>query len=140
MGGLLFPEAYLTATRQYVAQAKKWSLEELDLRVQIYTEGDEIGEDSFLITDMLIAGANWKKETQALVLTEELTFKLPTLKFTWVKVDKADRGVEQEGEILAPVYLNKSRMNLLFSVKLNAGGIPKTTLYQKGLALIACNN
>jgi len=28
-GGLLYPEAYLTATRQFVAQANGWSLEEL---------------------------------------------------------------------------------------------------------------
>lgn len=28
-GGLLFPEAYMTATRQYVAQKNGWSLEEL---------------------------------------------------------------------------------------------------------------
>lgn len=34
MGGLLFPEAYLTATRQYVAQNNKWSLEELELYVK----------------------------------------------------------------------------------------------------------
>ena len=33
MGGLLFPEAYLTATRQYVAQNNHWSLEELELHV-----------------------------------------------------------------------------------------------------------
>ena len=34
MGGLLFPEAYLTATRQYVAQNHLWSLEELELKVK----------------------------------------------------------------------------------------------------------
>jgi dynein heavy chain 1 len=28
-GGLLFPEAYMTATRQFVAQRNGWSLEEL---------------------------------------------------------------------------------------------------------------
>lgn len=32
-GGLLFPEAYMTATRQFVAQKNGWSLEELELRV-----------------------------------------------------------------------------------------------------------
>ena len=34
--GLMFnPEAYITATRQSVAQANKWSLEELKLQVTI---------------------------------------------------------------------------------------------------------
>lgn len=31
LGGLFIPEAYITATRQYVAQANSWSLEELYL-------------------------------------------------------------------------------------------------------------
>ena len=37
LGGLFTPEAYITATRQYVAQANNWSLEELylDVRTQL---------------------------------------------------------------------------------------------------------
>ncbi|KAL3199845.1 hypothetical protein MRX96_053677, partial [Rhipicephalus microplus] len=31
LGGMFNPEAYITATRQYVAQANGWSLEELSL-------------------------------------------------------------------------------------------------------------
>ena len=33
LGGLFIAEAYITATRQYVAQANSWSLEELYLQV-----------------------------------------------------------------------------------------------------------
>ena len=33
LGGLFIPEAYITATRQFVAQANSWSLEELHLQV-----------------------------------------------------------------------------------------------------------
>ena len=33
LGGLFIAEAYITATRQYVAQANSWSLEELYLEV-----------------------------------------------------------------------------------------------------------
>jgi hypothetical protein len=35
LGGMFIPEAYITATRQYVAQANNWSLEELCLQVGI---------------------------------------------------------------------------------------------------------
>ena len=35
LGGLLNPEAYITATRQYVAQMNGWSLEELILEINI---------------------------------------------------------------------------------------------------------
>lgn len=35
LGRLFVPEAYITATRQYVAQANSWSLEELYLEVNV---------------------------------------------------------------------------------------------------------
>jgi dynein heavy chain 1 len=34
-GGLLFPEAYMTATRQFIAQRNGWSLEELELTTEL---------------------------------------------------------------------------------------------------------
>lgn len=45
-GGLLFPEAYLTATRQAVAQANNWSLEELQMQFQINISGEELQNNS----------------------------------------------------------------------------------------------
>lgn len=40
LGGLLYPEAYLTATRQSVAQKNNWSLEELVMEFQINPSAD----------------------------------------------------------------------------------------------------
>jgi dynein heavy chain 1, cytosolic len=40
LGGLFFPEAYVTATRQAVAHKKKWSLETLSLRLDIERVND----------------------------------------------------------------------------------------------------
>lgn len=57
-GGLLFPEAYMTATRQFIAQRNGWSLEELQLSIEKYN-GQEISEESFLITGLRIEGGNW---------------------------------------------------------------------------------
>jgi dynein heavy chain 1 len=47
------PEAYVTATRQAVAQSHKWSLEELRLEIDLDKSGDE---DSFMITGLKLAG------------------------------------------------------------------------------------
>lgn len=51
LGGLLNPEAYITATRQCVAQANSWSLEELQLEVTITDSSDKsnIPGDCFAI-------------------------------------------------------------------------------------------
>jgi dynein heavy chain 1, cytosolic len=40
LGGLFFPEAYITATRQAVAHRKRWSLETLQLRLDIERVND----------------------------------------------------------------------------------------------------
>lgn len=40
-------------------------------------------------------------------------------------------------ELMVPVYLNPSRLVLLFSVKMNCSGIEKHILYQKGIAFIS---
>jgi dynein heavy chain 1, cytosolic len=34
LGGMFFPEAYITATRQFVAQTNGWSLEQLNMHVR----------------------------------------------------------------------------------------------------------
>lgn len=49
LGGLFFPEAYITATRQAVAHRKKWSLETLHLRLDIERMNDP---NAFIIDGM----------------------------------------------------------------------------------------
>lgn len=47
------PEAFVTATRQSVAQSHKWSLEELRLEIDLNKSGDR---DSFTITGLKLSG------------------------------------------------------------------------------------
>ena len=63
MGGLFNPEAFVTATRQCVAQANSWSLEELSLDVtvadeqvcKIYFSRQSLNIDAnFKLNDLLI--------------------------------------------------------------------------------------
>jgi len=53
LGGLFAPEAFVTATRQCVAQANAWSLEELVLEVRVAASFDKLpplDECSFGVT------------------------------------------------------------------------------------------
>ena len=43
LGGLFYPEAYITATRQTTAHQKKWSLETLELCLDIEKVDDPSG-------------------------------------------------------------------------------------------------
>lgn len=47
LGGMFAPEAYITATRQLVAQSNQWSLEELNIKVEIGVTEDK--PDTFRI-------------------------------------------------------------------------------------------
>jgi dynein heavy chain 1, cytosolic len=47
LGGLFYPEAYVTATRQAVAHKKRWSLETLHLRLDI----ERVNDPSAFIVD-----------------------------------------------------------------------------------------
>lgn len=49
LGGMFFPEAYITATRQAIAHRKRWSLETLDLRLDIERMNDP---EAFIIDGM----------------------------------------------------------------------------------------
>lgn len=57
LGGLFMPEAFITASRQYVAQANQWSLEELYLKVTIAdSDRQKLDSDdcSFLTSGMIM--------------------------------------------------------------------------------------
>lgn len=133
LGGLIFPEAFMTATRQAVAQQQSASLDELELRMEIWDE-QPVGDESFLLKDLTLEGAEWEGET--LMVSSQLSNQLKTIKCTWFKAEAAVRGKAQEGEIMVPVYLNQTRQNLLFSVKLKSGSIERNFLYKRGIALI----
>lgn len=85
LGGLLNPEAYITATRQCVAQANSWSLEELTLDVKILEAGssNEIGDRSFGVTGLKLQGAQCKNNE--LLLASTIMMELPLTLLTWIK-------------------------------------------------------
>ncbi len=132
-GGLLFPEAYMTASRQFIAQRNGWSLEELELRVERQND-QKIDDESFLITGLRIEGGNWttSDDIRPIGEKEEIGKGLPSMLMTWRKVE--NKTLESD-EMMIPVYLNRTRKNLIMSLRVKCGK-NKTTLYQKGISVI----
>ncbi|OWR44117.1 dynein heavy chain [Danaus plexippus plexippus] len=136
LGGLLNPEAYITATRQCVAQANSWSLEELNLQVTIPDPGTPTEnaqmEWSFSVTGLKLQGATVKGNR--LLLTNTIMVDLPLVVLTWI------RGAEPAGagqSLTLPVYLNSARSELLFTVRLPiAAGQEPHAFYERGVALL----
>ena len=85
LGGLFIPEAYITATRQYVAQANQWSLEELYLAVQVAEPGQQVALDpcSFGAIGLKLQGATCSKNVLQLAAT--ISTDLPLTSLKWVR-------------------------------------------------------
>lgn len=60
----MFPEAYLTATRQSVAQKNDWSLEELIMEFKINPTQDELDNNpsGFVISGFSMQGAEYSAQ------------------------------------------------------------------------------
>ncbi|KDQ54817.1 hypothetical protein JAAARDRAFT_37924 [Jaapia argillacea MUCL 33604] len=111
LGGLFFPEAYITATRQAVAHRKKWSLETLHLRLDIEKMNDPA---AFIVDGLVLEGAAWSSDK--LVLNDGESVRLNPSQIRWVQSEDYDTS---QGTIVnLPVYLNNDRSDVLFTVDL----------------------
>lgn len=137
LGGLFIPEAYITATRQYVAQANSWSLEELCLQVYV-NEGKgpvKLDTGSFGVTGLRLQGAVCVNN--ALQLSSTISTDLPLTSLKWVRYDSV---VPSPSRVTLPVYLNSTRAQLLFTVDFETfgeGSGKDHSFYERGVAVVA---
>lgn len=131
LGGLFSSESFITATRQNTAQANKWSLEELELYLDIGVDVSEGVQDT-LIERLVIEGAEWSK-AEGLKFSSALRQGLPPSRLRWKR-----RNAEADNDCMAfPIYLNESRSTLVVEVLVRPpDGIPKDVWAQRGVAFV----
>lgn len=140
LGGMFVPEAYITATRQFVAQANNWSLEELALEVTIASGPDDrlnIDDCSFGIKGLRLQGARCQGNKLELTATISTDLALTSLK--WIRVEAGSADL-QEGKVTLPVYLNQTRTELLFTLNMATRGEAagrEHRFYERGVAFLA---
>jgi len=135
LGGLFTAEAYITATRQYVAQANQWSLEELTLQVKVYNDvHTKLDMCSFGILNLNLLGAAC--ENNKLTLSSKISTDMPLTALTWVKLPVEERGVLSESEVRLPVYLNFTRAELLFTLDFHTVHSDGLKFYERGVAFL----
>ncbi|TNN61008.1 Cytoplasmic dynein 1 heavy chain 1 [Liparis tanakae] len=132
IGSLFAPEAYITATRQYVAQANSWSLEELCLEVNVTTaQGAALDACSFGIKGLTLQGATCANNK--LSLSTAISTELPLTQLRWIKQDNA----EKRHMVTLPVYLNFTRSDLIFTVDFDiANKEDPQCFYERGVAVL----
>ena len=136
LGGLIFPEAYLTATRQSVAQELKVSLDELMLSVELVKNITSVDNTCFVLKGLCIEGAEWNYDQNKLIMTDSLFSQLPPFLLKW----SVKKNANLSNIFPIPVYLNTMRKNLLFSVFIkNESVLSDSDWYQRGIALISWN-
>jgi len=131
IGGLFSPEAYITATRQTVAQRNQWSLEDLVMEFDI---NKDVNPDGFTLSGLKMEGAKW--ETDMLQLTTEPSNKLQLTQLRWIKRQEALLEMA-ENRVPLPVYLNSDRSDLLFTVYVTANPDEKAMICQRAIAIVA---
>ena len=119
LGGLQAPEGLVAATRQAVAHAHGWALEQLELKVTVADPQPNV--DSFVFEGIVLHGATWStaEHSLAIVQDEKLSTILPQVRFTWVRrAQNASGAAITDAMVPVPVYLDDTRQRFLFEVRL----------------------
>ncbi|KAF9056435.1 dynein heavy chain protein 1 [Panaeolus papilionaceus] len=128
LGGLFFPEAYITATRQAVAHRKKWSLETLHMRLDIESVNDP---GAFVVGGLVLEGASWADGMMH--LNDGDAVRLNPSQIRWVQGDDTTRA----NYVNLPVYLNNDRSDVLFTVDLPFDSATSSLVATRAVCLTA---
>ncbi|KAI0242051.1 dynein heavy chain [Massospora cicadina] len=132
LGGLFIPEAYITATRQVVAQRHRWSLEDLALQVNLGATATH--EDHFTLQDLKLEGAEVLEGRLQLTSAAAHT-RLASTTLRWINRRSSNPGLSPTAQLIAlPTYLNSDRSELLFVVTAPSAS-PHHLFSQRGVAI-----
>ncbi|KAH6598857.1 hypothetical protein BASA50_003364 [Batrachochytrium salamandrivorans] len=145
IGGLFFPEALITATRQTAAKLTNTSLEGLELGVSLGDVATRKAVDSITIsrscglrfdmTGLKLEGAKWVENHLELV-HEVVPDHLPPLSLLWFKKSNDSHVSSSKSDIVQiPVYLNSDRKDILFYIAVHDKRASLVT--KRSIAIIA---
>jgi dynein heavy chain 1 len=132
LGGMFSPEAFITASRQATAQTNKWSLEDLELSLDIGVSACDGVQDT-VVEGLTLEGVSWRDG--AFALSAELRSKLPPSRLRWSLRSKRTSAPDADKYVLFPMYLNESRQSVVAEVLLKPPSyLPQQVWSQRGVA------
>ena len=137
IGRMFTPEAFIIATRQQTAQVNKWSLEDLELYLDI--NGDHLHSKSShdtMVEGLILQGASWNENQKQIVFSDELRHTLPLSSLKWrLKTSKPSASTTT-----IPIYINENRKQLISQVIVSTqSGILTHQWAQRSVAFILQN-
>ncbi|KAF8819609.1 hypothetical protein IE077_000770, partial [Cardiosporidium cionae] len=146
LGGCFFPSAYLTATSQIVAQKQQWSLDDIEMQMDVNFEASKDKNETspfFILKGLTMEGAQWNSTLQCFDIADERPMALPPTRIRWIQRE-TEKSSNERKDILfvsVPVFLNCSRKDLISFVTLPfIGKFPSALWYQRGVALLLWSN
>ena len=142
LGGMFSPETFITATRQQCAQANGWSLEDLQLFLDIDSQPlvgqDDVKLSSVSVDAIFIESFSWcRDENRISYATSELRERIPKSVLRWQHIDKSN--LSPAPALYFPLYLNDSRSFKVSEVFVDGKfceGSSSFVLAQRGVAFI----
>jgi dynein heavy chain 1 len=137
VGGLFIPEAYITATRQAVAQSHKWALEQLrlslDFRVDEHDVPPQLDDTCFFLTNMRTQGAVCAGSKVSLTY-----FPFSSQPLTVLRWHHVDEFKLLDNRVDLPIYLNATRTMMIFraDVQSDDPALTQSIFYERGVCLI----
>lgn len=132
--GLMFtPEAFIIAVRQMTAQENKWSLEDLELYLDVTGSLLPGLPQDVTVAGLTVQGASWVNDSH-LAFSDDLRHALPACKIKW-----RPRGMQPKAAAVTaiPVYVNESRKTLVSQVLMSTlAGVSASLWAQRGVAII----
>jgi dynein heavy chain 1 len=137
VGGLFNPGAFVTASRQYVAERLMCGIDELGLVLGGSGSGEGGGDEhAFVVTGMNVEGAKLKegKEGGGFEVSDALIDSLGVCTLKWQKA--GGTGGEKSSWMMLPIYLNSgNRKKIIVSVGVEGGDAKsKEELMLRGVA------
>ena len=117
LGGLFNPDAFITATRQCIAQANSWSLEDLSINLIVDSSAAiDDAETSFALKNLSLHGAKIEKGNKV-NLGRSVVTELKTVKLQWKgPKERSSNEQSKKSSITLPIYLNSDRSEILINV------------------------
>jgi hypothetical protein len=89
-----------------------------------------------VLKGLSIESAEFDAKEKRIKLSSKLSSGLPTILLQWIHKSET-KGSESIEKVALPLYLTRSRKNLVTSVQMPTYGVPAHVWYQRGVALFA---
>lgn len=129
LGGLFYPEAYLTATRQTIAQSHNYSLEDLTLKISD-DNNDMLNDDEFVLSNLSIEGGEYNDNQ--LIPSSSIKCPVEKIKMTWCK----NEFIQKSEFVEIPLYLNSERTNLILFILVKSE-LNQISWNERGCSIVA---